>query len=260
VSEPTGCSRRDRVVAMRLAAALLPVALMAGGCSGQDAAPGAVADSPLRLEARPRAGAKPCAPGEYELRVAAGRRALMRVTPPATARPRAVLVALHGAGSGGAPGGLYAFRGAWTVPGLVIVAPAAAGSAWTLEATDVRFVDRALQRAFARCRINQRRVAVGGFSSGAGMALWLGLSNGDLFHGLIALSGGGALPDARVGKPSVFVAHGTLDDVIPAERGGDAVVRELRDEGYDVTYRRFRGGHRVLPAIARAAVVSTLMR
>jgi predicted esterase len=44
--------------------------------------------------------------------------------------------------------------------------------------------------------------------------------------------------------------------VIPVELGGDAVVRELRDAGYDVRYRRFRGGHKVLPPIVRAAVVS----
>jgi hypothetical protein len=48
--------------------------------------------------------------------------------------------------------------------------------------------------------------------------------------------------------------------VIPVRAGGDAIVRELRDDGYDVTYRRFRGGHRVVPAIAREAVVSTLLR
>ena len=236
------------------------LAASAGGCAGHDAAPSAASDSPSRLEARPRAHAEPCAPGEYELRITPGRRALMRVTPPTSTRPGALLIALHGAGSGGAPGGLYAFRGAWTVPGLVIVAPAAARSAWTLGATDAGFVDRALQGALARCRVDPRRVPVGGFSSGAGMALWLGLANGDLFRGVIALSGGGALPDERVGKPSVFVAHGTLDDVIPVELGGDAVVRELRDAGYDVRYRRFRGGHKVLPPIARAAVVSTLVR
>jgi predicted esterase len=184
----------------------------------------------------------------------------MRVTPPRPGRRPALLLALHGAGSGGAPGGLYAFRGAWSVRGLVIVAPAAAGTAWSLGEVDVRFVDRALQRAFARCRVDPRRVAVGGFSSGAGMALWLGLSNGDLFRAVIALSGGGALPDEPTRKPRVFVAHGTLDDIIPVELGGDVVVRELRSRGYEVTYRRFRGGHRVLPRIARAAVVSTLIR
>jgi phospholipase/carboxylesterase len=185
----------------------------------------------------------------------------MRVTRQASRRPAALLVALHGAGSGGAPGGLYAFRGAWDVPGLVIVAPAAAGSAWTLGEVDVRFVDRALQRAFARCRVDARRVAIGGFSSGAGMALWLGLANGDLFRGVIALSGGGSLPDERVGKPHIFIAHGMADQVIPIELGGDEIVRQLRSDGrYRVTYRRFHGGHRVVSAIARAAVVTTLRR
>ena len=164
----------------------------------------------------------------------------MLVTAPSSASPRALLLALHGAGSGGAPGGLYAFRGAWSVPGLVIVAPAAAGTAWTLETTDVRFVERAFQRAIARCKVDRRRLAIGGFSSGAGMALWLGLTNGDRFRAVIALSGGGSLPDERVGKPRVFVAHGTLDAVIPIEAGGDALARELRGQGYDVTYRRFR--------------------
>ena len=162
---------------MRLLAALAVVLLSGcGGETGQDrsASPADAADSPLRLRARPWAAAKPCAAGEYELRVAPGRRALMRVTRQPNGQPPALLVALHGAGSGGAPGGLYAFRGAWDVPGLVIVAPAAAGSAWTLGEMDVRFVDRTLQLAFARCRVDPRRVAIGGFSSGAGMALWLG--------------------------------------------------------------------------------------
>jgi phospholipase/carboxylesterase len=248
---------------MRLLAALA-VALVSGCAAetGHDrsASPADATDSPFRLKARPHAVAKSCAAGEYELQVAPGRRALMRVTRQPNGQPPALLVALHGAGSGGAPGGLYAFRGAWDVPGLVIVAPAAAGSAWTLGETDVRFVDRALQRAFARCRVDARRVAVGGFSSGAGIALWLGLSNGDLFRGVIALSGDGSLPDTRLGKPRVFVAHGALDDVIPTEHGGDVIVRELRGEGYAVMYRRFTGGHRVVPSIARDAVISTLIR
>jgi phospholipase/carboxylesterase len=249
---------------MRLLAALAVVLL--SGCAGEtghdrSASPAVAADSRFRLEARPRVEAKPCAAGKYELPVAPGRRALMRVTRRPSRRPPALLVALHGAGSGGAPGGLYAFRGAWDFPGLVIVAPAAAGSAWTFDEADVRFVDRALQRAFARCRVDARRVAIGGFSSGAGMALWLGLANGDLFSGVIALSGGGSLPDERVGRPQIFVAHGVRDQVIPIELGGDAIARRLRsDGGYRVTYQRFAGGHRVVPAIARAAVVTTLRR
>jgi phospholipase/carboxylesterase len=248
---------------MRLLAALAVVIL--SGCAGETqpdrpVPQGDTADSQLRLEARPQGGAKPCAAGEHELRVTPHRRALMRVTRRSNGQPPALLVALHGAGSGGAPGGLYAFRGAWGVPGLVIVAPAAAGSAWTLGEVDVRFVDLVLERAFARCRVDPRRVAIGGFSSGAGMALWLGLANGDLFRGVIALSGGGSLPGVRVGKPHVFVAHGLRDQVVPIELGGDEVVRRLRRDGYRVTYRRFAAGHRVVPAIALTAVVATLQK
>jgi phospholipase/carboxylesterase len=184
----------------------------------------------------------------------------MRVSASTGGSGRALLLALHGAGSGGAPGGLWAFRGAWDVPNLVIVAPAAAGSAWSLDATDVRFVDRALRAAFARCLVDKTRVAIGGFSSGAGMTLALGLPNGDLFRSLLVFSGGGSLPSNRVGKPRVFVAHGALDSVIPIRLGGDYIVKALRSDGYEVTYRRFRGGHRVLPSIAHAAVVSEVMR
>ena len=147
-------------------------------------------DSP-RLTARPGSTVQAgrCAPGEHELRIASARRALMRVSRATDGPGRALLVALHGAGSGGAPGGLWAFRGAWSVPDLVIVAPAAAGTAWSSGATDVRFINRALRAAFARCPIDPRRVAIGGFSSGAGMTLWLGLANGDLFRSVLVFSG-----------------------------------------------------------------------
>jgi phospholipase/carboxylesterase len=54
--------------------------------------------------------------------------------------------------------------------------------------------------------------------------------------------------------PRFFVAHGTLDDVLPIARAGDAVVKKLRAAGYSVTYRRFRGGHEASPATSAAAV------
>ena len=42
--------------------------------------------------------------------------------------------------------------------------------------------------------------------------------------------------------------------MLPIERAGDAVVKTLRDAGYPVTYRRFRGGHEASPATSKAAV------
>ena len=188
------------------------VALAAAvGCSGGDE-PLVRATSPSqRLDARPKQSARDCNPGVYDLTPATSRRALLHVTPSVGRRARNLLLALHGAGSGGAKGGLWIFRDVWQTPGLVIVAPAAAGVTWSLGSTDIDFVDLALRRAFARCRVDPRRVAVGGFSAGAGLALWLGLSNGDLFKHVLSLSPGATLPDRRVGKPRVFPAHGTRD-------------------------------------------------
>ena len=243
----------------RAGAILVMTTLFQPGCTAEHHARGQTSSSrPTKLNARPTQSTPVCAPGQYELDVAPGRRALMRVTRPRPTRTRALLLALHGAGSGGAPGGLWAFHGAWDLPGLVIVAPAAAGNSWSLEPRDIRFVDRALAMAFARCRIDRRRVAVGGFSAGAGLALWLGLTNGNLFRAIVVLSGGGSLPTERVGKPHVLVAHGAADTIIPIAYGGDAIVRQLRSEGYRVTYRRFAGGHRPVPAIARAFTASGL--
>lgn len=242
---------------MRVLLCVLAVSLV--GCSGGDGTgPGSLrlAEPDVRLEARPgrSGGGASCRPGRYELRLEPGREAIMLVTPPARTQRRGLLLALHGAGSGGGGGGLWVFRRAWNVPGLVLVAPSAAGSAWTLERKDIGFVDRALRRAFTRCAIDPKRVAVGGFSSGAGLALWLGLANGNLFRQLISLAPGGSLPAERTGKPRVFVAHGTKDDVIPIRAGGDQIVPALRGDGYRVTYRRFPGGHRVPPEVARRAV------
>ena len=70
----------------------------------------------------------------------------------------------------------------------------------------------------------------------------------------MALSPGGIVGDRQVGVPRVFVSHGTLDDVLPIAQAGDAVVRQLRDAGYPVEYRRFVGGHEVSTATSAAAV------
>lgn len=181
----------------------------------------------------------------------------MRVTPGTRNSGKALILTLHGANSGGAGGGFYAFRSAWDVPGLVLVSPASEEITWSFlrgRDKDLPVVNRALAQAFARCRVDPRLVAVGGFSDGATYALTLGLANGDLFRAVIALSPGGALAEKRVGRPRFFVAHGTRDRVLPIAATSDVTVDGLRDLGYAVTYRRFNGQHEVRPEIARAAV------
>jgi phospholipase/carboxylesterase len=241
-----------------LATSVLVGAAFAGCATDAARAPGedvASADG-FRIGVRPGNGGGSCKPGERRLDLGGGRFGYVRVNRGGGSAGRPLLLALHGAGSG-ARGGLYAFRGAWDVRGLVIAAPAAQGTTWSAlrgNDSDLETVERSLRRAFASCRIDPARVAIGGFSDGATYALTLGLANGRLFRSVIALSGGGILGDDYVGKPRVFVAHGTRDNVLPISQTGDVIVRELREAGYRVTYVRFDGGHRALPPVSRRAV------
>ena len=235
----------------QLAAVALTALLV--GCGGGTDARGSrdgVPRDPWRLDVVPHHGGRHCRPGTTELRVGA-RTALLEVTP--GTGPRALLLSLHGAG--GAPrGGLWLFRAAEREPGLVILAPGADGNTWDFGGDDTAFLGRALERTFARCRVDPRRVAVGGFSDGATLALTLGLANGDLFRSIVALSPGGVLSESRAGRPRVFVAHGRRDDVLPLERTSGRIVPALRDAGYRVTFRTFGDGHFVPLAVSTAAV------
>ncbi|MGY1731126.1 alpha/beta hydrolase [Geodermatophilus sp. SYSU D01045] len=140
----------------------------------------------------------------------------------------------------------------------MLLAPASRGSTWDAvqrgHGPDVAGIDRALTAVLARVPVDPARVAVAGFSDGASYALGLGLANGGLFRRVVAFSPGFVPPATRSGRPAVFVSHGTGDDVLPVERTSREIVPALRDDGYDVTYREFGGGHVVPPEVAREAV------
>jgi phospholipase/carboxylesterase len=241
---------------MTRAATLMSVAILAA-LVATSALPAADAQSgPGRITARPGRGGGNCAPGEHTLKLDSRRTALMRVTPGSGKRGKALVLVLHGAG-GGSRDGLYAFRGGWNARGLVQVAPASWGGTWSFLRgidVDLPLIDQALARAFARCRVDPRRVGVGGFSDGATYALTLGLTNGDLFRAIMALSPGGVLAENAVGKPRVFISHGAGDTILRRSSTSDVIVRELRKFGYRVTYRKFAGGHEAPPEISREAV------
>jgi phospholipase/carboxylesterase len=228
------------------------VALLVGGagCGGGDE------DLPaVDVTGPDTTAAEPCTPGVHDLILDNGQAAQMRVT--SGSGRRALVVVLHGAG-GSPASALEAFRGGWKTPGLVLVAPASKGQTWSILRSevddDLESVNQALAAVYERCRIDRTRIAVGGFSDGATYALTLAVSNGDLFPAAIAFSPGGIVGGQQVGAPRIFVSHGTLDTVLPIARAGDAVVKTLRDAGYPVTYRRFRGGHEASPATSAAAI------
>ena len=244
------------------AAALVVVTIILAGCGGSEGelrsevatlGHGAQEDR-VRLP-RPEGGGR-CTPGEYALRLGNGRSARLRITPGSSKRPRGLILAFHGAG-GSPREGLFVFREAWDEPDLVLLAPGALGSTWSaLHGTDrdLETVNRALAETWGRCRIDRRRVAVGGFSDGATHALSIGLQNGGIFRSVMALSPGGLRAVAHRGKPRVFIAHGTGDEVLPYSRSRKSIVPGLRGSGYSVTFRSFAGGHEVPMSISRAAV------
>ncbi len=224
------------------------ILLGVAGCGGGDNAATVALPTTVDVER--------CSPGVHELTLGNGQAARIQVTPTTGGR-RALVVALHGAG-GTPAGAIEAFRGAWTMPGLVLIAPASKGQTWSIlrseQDLDLESVNLALAEAYERCTIDRRRIAVGGFSDGATYALTLGLSNGDLFPAVIAFSPGGIVGGEQVGVPRVFVSHGTFDSVLPIAQAGDAVVKKLRAAGYPVTYRRFRGEHEVSERTSAAAI------
>ncbi len=117
---------------------------------------------------------------------------------------------------------------------------------------DVQFIDASLRHVFERVAIDPRRVALGGLSDGAAYSLALGRSNGDLFTHLIAVAPGHLEPPAPpTGKPRIFVAHGTRDNVYNVAGSRNFIVPHLKRAGYDVTYLEFDGPHWVPSPVVR---------
>ena len=120
-------------------------------------------------------------------------------------------------------------------------------------ATDPRYLGMAFRWVSEVLTIDHDRVALGGVSDGAGYALSMGLAYGDTFNHLMIFSGGLMQPFRRQGKPKIFLAHGIKDEQMPIDRTARRFVPELKDEGYDVTYREYDGGHGAPAAVVREA-------
>jgi phospholipase/carboxylesterase len=251
-----GMSRR-RFVRMGAGALATPLFL---GC-GNSADPGP--DDPLpatepRLTARPGAPVAPPTLGSSQLELGGVRDGFLYV--PATYTPDTpmpLFVALHGYGGGGHEWSIY--NGRAEARGMIVLAPDSRDATWDVAlggfGPDVAFLDEALRYTFEHCRVDPSRIALAGFSDGASYALSLGVSNGDLFSHLIAYSPGFYLPsNPIVGKPPVFVSHGTEDQILSVTTTRDSIVPRLRALGYDVDYEEFIGTHEVPPAITESSL------
>jgi len=215
-------------------------------------------DAHNRLTARPIAPTVPPVRGLQRLGFGSTRDGNLYVPnsySPGTPAP--LFVALHGAGGSCYDWGSYYARA--EEGAMVFLATDSRSATWDMIlgsfGPDVAFLNRALGYTFARCRIDPSRIALGGFSDGASYALSLGVSNGDLFTHLVAHSPGFCHPQRPIkGRPLVYASHGTQDGVLPVESTRLSIVPGLREDGYDVTYHEFAGGHQIPPEISDEAV------
>lgn len=223
------------------------------GCGGSPAQPLAF-DGP-RLRARPRAPTRHLDPGDHDLLSAAGVQGSLYVPTGYRAEPVALFVMLHGAGP--SRDQIHRFFPYADPHGIAVLAPKSVDRTWDMIVgafgPDVAALNTALEYTFANCAIDGTRITLGGFSDGGSYALSLGLANGDLFSRLVGFSPGFLGRIDRVGRPAIFLAHGTNDVILPIESTSRVIHDQLRTWGYDVTYREFDGPHTVPTAILEEA-------
>lgn len=230
-------------------------ALMLCSCQGGG-------DQVTRVQARPVAPAITAAPGVYGLGMGARRlRDLVNrdgtlVIPQqaASRRPLPLIVLLHGGG-----GAAEDFRSKLPLAdeyGVVMLALDSRHNTWdgidNPFGPDVMALDAALRFTFEHVAIDPKKIALGGVSDGGAYALSLGIANGDLFTHLVAVAPGFYAPPAPpIGRPRIFLAHGTRDNVYSMAGTRGRIAPRLKDAGYDVTYFEFDGPHWVTEEAAR---------
>jgi phospholipase/carboxylesterase len=196
-------------------------------------------------------------PGRHDLKLGDDRDGFVYVPPQYVAgTPMPLLVMLHGAGST-ALSVQYVFSHADDL-GVLILAPESRDERtwdgvlrnW---GPDVDFISAAIVQTLARFSVDRRRLGIGGFSDGASYSLSFGITYGDEFPHVIAMSPGVMQPIGARGKPRLFISHGTSDAVMPIDLTSRRFVPRLKALGYDVTYREYEGRHAPSAPVVREA-------
>ncbi len=92
------------------------------------------------------------------------------------------------------------------------------------------------------------KIVLVGFSQGAAMALYTGLTHPETLGGIVTLSGYLVLEEQLKPHPAnantpLFFGHGTRDGVVPVTRGSHA--RDRVSAGHDTTWRQYPMAHEV---------------
>ncbi|HDH17288.1 MAG TPA: hypothetical protein ENG90_12595 [Gammaproteobacteria bacterium] len=140
------------------------------------------------------------------------------------------------------------------------------GRGWPMDANGLRKCGNALADAvpvFLERFPTKGKPIVLGFSSGAGIAYYLAAYHGEQFSYLFPLSGrlpNGLITDKAESNSDVartIAFHGRTDQVI-GFRQGELTVRNLKQEGMDVDFITFNGGHLGIFQSAKPLVMKQL--
>jgi predicted esterase len=172
--------------------------------------------------------------------------------------PAPLILMLHGEGQT-AFNAVSLFQPHADAAGLVLLAVDSAGTTWDAISQDVYggdldFMNAALTAVFKIVNVDPARIAVEGFSDGASYALAMGLTNGNFFSHVISFSAFLILRNAPDGRAKFFMAHGLDDTQAAITQIGDVLEATLVNEGYNVDYVRFSGGHEVPDGVVQQAI------
>lgn len=180
-------------------------------------------------------------------------------------KPAPMALLLHGSGDRGHTM-IRAFQELADEKGVILLAPDSLDYSWDIMVAgarlrgvtrvpdwgpDVDRIDSALAMAFETYAIDPERIALIGFSDGAGYGLSLGANNADLFKTVIAFAPGLLMKVNGAGRGRVMLVHGERDDVLPLKPTRDIFAPALENLGFEVELRTFKGGH-VMPEDKRA--------
>lgn len=209
-----------------------------------------------RLSARPHAPGNTIQSGVHDISGAVGSDVTLYVPEgydPAVPLP--LFMALHGAGPSREM--MHNFYPVADEARVLLLIPKSRAQTWDMivggYGPDITTIDNAFEYAFDHCAVDLHAVILGGFSDGASYALSVGLQNGDLINWITGFSPGFARVDEFVGKPNVFISHGTQDTILPVGLSRQ-IVAELRQLNYNVTYREFDGPHTIPITLLREAL------